>query len=275
MKASLPGLGLLVLTVALAACGGGGGSNGSGADAGNNGGNNDAPPPTFAVGGTVSGLPDGAQLSVTDNGESAQTISTNGPFTLNTKVPSGTSYSISVGTQPAGYQCAITEGSGTVAASDIANVAIACTQITATVGGSVDGLISTGLVLANGNDTLNVPANATTFTMPTAVASGADYNIVVRSSPTGSRCTVNNGSGTGGDTPASNSKVSCEPATASELYAFGSPPGASYPAGALVEGPDGNLYGASQGGGENDLGTVFMITPDGTQTVLHSFSGDS
>ncbi|WP_129778590.1 choice-of-anchor tandem repeat GloVer-containing protein [Peristeroidobacter soli] len=308
MKVSLSWLGVILITANLAACGGDGGrinnsgnidnndggstDNGSGGtgnvdnndggsadngsgDTGDNGGNHDTPPPNFSIGGTVAGLPDGGQLSILDNGASTQTISANGPFTLSASVPTGTSYSISLDTQPPGYQCAVTQGSGTVAASNITDVTIACTQITATVGGSIDGLTATGLVLANGSDTLNVPANATTFTMPTAVASGTAYNIVVRSSPTGSRCTVNNGSGTGGDTPASNSKVSCEPATGSELYAFGGPPGASYPAGALVQGPDGNLYGASEDGGENDLGTVFMITPDGTQTVLYSFSGDS
>jgi hypothetical protein len=35
------------------------------------------------------------------------------------------------------------------------------------VGGSVSGLTAAGLVLASGSDTLNVSANATSFTMPT------------------------------------------------------------------------------------------------------------
>jgi uncharacterized repeat protein (TIGR03803 family) len=283
MKASLRGLSLLVLTVALAACGGGGGgsinTNGNGANAGNNGapgtgndgGNHDTPPPNFSIGGTVAGLPDGGQLSILDNGASTQTISANGPFTLSATVPSGTSYSISLDTQPPGYQCAVTQGSGTVAASNITDIAIACTQITATVGGSISGLNATGLVLANGNDTLNVPATMTTFTMPTAVASGATYNVVVRSHPVNVRCTVSNGSGTGGDSAVSNIGVTCGPASLSTLYSFGNAEDGKDPSPGLIQGSDGNLYGTTSHGGAYDSGTVFRITPAGEHTVLWSF----
>ena len=41
----------------------------------------------------------------------------------------------------------------------------------------------------------------------------------------------------------------------------------------MVEGRDGNLYGTTPRGGSPDLGTVFRLTPDGTFTVLHTFSG--
>jgi uncharacterized repeat protein (TIGR03803 family) len=39
----------------------------------------------------------------------------------------------------------------------------------------------------------------------------------------------------------------------------------------LVQATDGNFYGTAQGGGVNDLGTVFKITTRGTLTTLHSF----
>jgi len=41
----------------------------------------------------------------------------------------------------------------------------------------------------------------------------------------------------------------------------------------LVQGTDGNFYGITAGGGSSYFGTVFKITPDGSLTVLHSFSG--
>jgi uncharacterized repeat protein (TIGR03803 family) len=47
--------------------------------------------------------------------------------------------------------------------------------------------------------------------------------------------------------------------------------GPSYP-GIVAQGRDGNLYSTTPGGGADDYGTVFQITPDGTLTVLHSFS---
>jgi uncharacterized repeat protein (TIGR03803 family) len=60
------------------------------------------------------------------------------------------------------------------------------------------------------------------------------------------------------------------------LYSFGAL--ADDPAGGfsqLVEGTDGNLYGASAFGGANNQGTVFKITPAGVLTVIYSFAGGS
>jgi uncharacterized protein (TIGR03437 family) len=41
----------------------------------------------------------------------------------------------------------------------------------------------------------------------------------------------------------------------------------------LVQGSDGNFYGTTGEGGQIGNGTVFKLTPDGTLTTLHSFSG--
>jgi uncharacterized repeat protein (TIGR03803 family) len=42
----------------------------------------------------------------------------------------------------------------------------------------------------------------------------------------------------------------------------------------LILGHDGNFYGTTSSGGANDgAGTVFRITPDGTETLLYSFGG--
>jgi uncharacterized repeat protein (TIGR03803 family) len=61
------------------------------------------------------------------------------------------------------------------------------------------------------------------------------------------------------------------------LYSFGgSPDGNSDDTqiyASLVQGTDGNFYGTTPGGGTNDDGTVFQITPNGDETVLHSFIG--
>lgn len=59
------------------------------------------------------------------------------------------------------------------------------------------------------------------------------------------------------------------------LYAFlGSPDGAN-PYGGLVKGSDGNFYGTTASGGIYNAGTVFRITPAGSETVLYSFSGSA
>src|SRR6202050_4031648 len=48
--------------------------------------------------------------------------------------------------------------------------------------------------------------------------------------------------------------------------------GPPYPSG-LIQGEDGNFYGVTSKGGGDNYGTVFKITPAGTLTTLHSFSG--
>jgi uncharacterized repeat protein (TIGR03803 family) len=47
-----------------------------------------------------------------------------------------------------------------------------------------------------------------------------------------------------------------------------------YPVAALVQVPNGNLYGTTYHGGSHGFGTVFEITPSGTLTTRHSFRGE-
>jgi uncharacterized repeat protein (TIGR03803 family) len=59
------------------------------------------------------------------------------------------------------------------------------------------------------------------------------------------------------------------------LYSLGSQSGdGHYPYGNLVADKEGNLYGTTNGGG-NDYGTVFEITSAGTEKVLYSFGSQS
>ena len=57
----------------------------------------------------------------------------------------------------------------------------------------------------------------------------------------------------------------------SNLHSFGnSPDDGQYPAG-IVKGSDGNIYGTTGGGGTNNVGTIFRISPSGAYTILYSF----
>ncbi len=47
------------------------------------------------------------------------------------------------------------------------------------------------------------------------------------------------------------------------------------PGASLIQGSDGNFYGTTKAGGASGQGTVFKITPGGTLTILHSFTGAS
>jgi hypothetical protein len=69
------------------------------------------------------------------------------------------------------------------------------------VQGTIDGLNNSGLVLANGSDTLPVPAGATSFVMPRQIPYGTDYNVTVLASPAHQTCApVSGASGNAGHT---------------------------------------------------------------------------
>lgn len=64
--------------------------------------------------------------------------------------------------------------------------------------------------------------------------------------------------------------------TLTTLYNFCSQSGCAdggYPHAGLIQATDGNFYGEAGAGGTRGDGTVFKITPSGTLTTLHSFSG--
>jgi uncharacterized repeat protein (TIGR03803 family) len=57
------------------------------------------------------------------------------------------------------------------------------------------------------------------------------------------------------------------------LYSFAGGTDGANPATALVQGSDGNFYGAASGGGSYNNGTLFQITANGALTSLYSFTG--
>jgi hypothetical protein len=81
------------------------------------------------------------------------------------------------------------------------------TGTTYSIGGSITGLTTSGLVLQNNlADDLTVASGATTFTFATQV-SGA-YSVTVKTQPTGLTCAVSNGNGTA-SANVTNASISC------------------------------------------------------------------
>jgi uncharacterized repeat protein (TIGR03803 family) len=66
--------------------------------------------------------------------------------------------------------------------------------------------------------------------------------------------------------------ASVQPASFRVLYQFTNPTDGGGPAGRLVRDDHGNLYGVG-GGGPDNYGVVFKLSPGGQETVLYSFSG--
>jgi N-acetylneuraminic acid mutarotase len=166
------------------------------------------PPVTVTLGGTINGLT--ANGLVLANGGSTVSVSSGATsFVFPSPVTAGTTYAVSVQTTPAGLTCSVANGSATAGTANISNVVVTCSPLSFTVGGSVAGLNGSGLVLANGTDTLSVPSGATSFTMPTPVASGSGYTVMVATQPTGLSCSVQGGSNTVGTANVTNIAVTC------------------------------------------------------------------
>lgn len=96
---------------------------------------------TFSVGGSVSGLGAGQSVVLQINGANNLTVSTNGGFTFPAQIASGSTYAVMVVASPANMTCVVTNGSGSVAASNVTNTSVSC-SVTACVpscGGRVCG----------------------------------------------------------------------------------------------------------------------------------------
>lgn len=149
----------------------------------------------FAVGGMISGL-NGTGLVLRNNAADDLALAVDGPFAFPVPVASGAGYAVTVQAQPAGQVCSVGQATGTVGAGLVTSVVVTCSTQSYTVGGSVSGLVASGLVLQNnGADDVSVVSGASSVTFPTPVAHGASYAVTVATQPVGLTCTVSNGSG--------------------------------------------------------------------------------
>jgi hypothetical protein len=119
--------GFIVVALFLAGCGGGGGGGPSPAPP------SPPPPPpppptTYTVGGTVTGLTGSVVLQ--NNGGSDLTVAANGAFTFTPALANGSTYSVSVKTQPSApaQACTVSSGTGTVSGSNVTGVTVTCTS---------------------------------------------------------------------------------------------------------------------------------------------------
>ncbi len=156
---------------------------------------------TFTVGVTVSGL-SGAGLVLQNNGGNNLPVSANGNYTFSTAIARGSSYNVTILTQPAAQKCAVTNGYGASITGNVTDIQVNCftTTVTYTIGGTVSGLSGTGLLLQNNSgDNLSVSANGS-FTFATAIPSGSIYSVTVLAQPSGpsQTCVVTGGGGTAG-----------------------------------------------------------------------------
>jgi hypothetical protein len=164
--------------------------------------------PDYSLGGMVNGLQAGKSLVLQNNGAGELTVAQSGDFTFPTGFAPGSSYAVTVLTQPAGQTCSIVNGSGELpgavsvlaapAAHGVSNIIVNCSAGAGpfTVSGTIAGLLpGNSIVLQdNGGNDATVSANGG-FVFSTALVSGTAYAVTVLTRPPGQNCSISNGSG--------------------------------------------------------------------------------
>jgi hypothetical protein len=146
-------------------------------------------PQPFQISGTITGLGNTTGLVLSNAGEQISVAANATTFAFTQGVTFGSSWTVTLATQPAGRTCAISNGSGNVPAHDITDVAVTCSVNTYTLGGSISGLSSaSGLQIANNGAVLAVPAGATSFELADALPFGTSYALTVATHPAGLTC---------------------------------------------------------------------------------------
>jgi hypothetical protein len=126
----------------------------------------------------VSGL--SGSVTLLDNSGNALSLSTSGPFTFAASVAQGSTYAVTVGTQPLNQTCTVANGSGTMGNAIVTDVGVNCaTNVpTATAispssgpiaGGTVVTLTGTSFVAGNTTVTIGGTAIAAMVSSPTSL----------------------------------------------------------------------------------------------------------
>jgi uncharacterized repeat protein (TIGR03803 family) len=205
------------------------------------------PSNTYTIGGNLTGLANGQSISLVNNGDTnnALTLTTNGTFTFPTPVVTGTSYAVTIVTQPANEICSIINATGTNVTANVNNISVSCG--------------STNYTYAN----YPIAPQGGAINPSAALIQGTDGNFYGTTTLGG---TIGNGTVF---------KIT-ESGIETVLYNFGTNPNdGANPKASLTIGTDGNFYGTTYSGGTDNKGIVFKITPSGMETVLYRFLGGS
>ncbi|MEP7297032.1 MAG: 3-carboxymuconate cyclase, partial [Burkholderiales bacterium] len=164
----------------------------------------------YTIGGAVTGLASGQQVTLNNNASDPLTLNADGTFTFPTAVSFNGGYAVTVGTQPTGQTCTVANGSGAGVTADIADVAVTCSTNTFTIGGTVTGLASGQQVTLNNNgaNPTTVLANGA-FEFSTPVNFNSSYAVTVATQPTGQTCSVSTGTGAGVTANVTTANISC------------------------------------------------------------------
>ncbi len=154
---------------------------------------------TYTVSGAVSGITGSVSLELRKNGQLADDLPgfSGGNFSFSAAFNSGESYGVSISSQPAGQNCTVNNGSGSISSVDITDVAITCVDIRNPQSGSLSvnpteyfdfstGIASSSTTGADIQGTTNEGVNFGNETVPSIIVG----RRVIRLATSGSLSTV-------------------------------------------------------------------------------------
>lgn len=251
--------------------------------------------PVFTVGGATTGLSAAESVTIQNNGGSPLTLNSNASFTFPASQASRSTYAVTVQSRTPGISCSVINGAGKVGWTNVTNISVSCSAATESVmysfgtGSDANGPFG-GLLMNSAGDFYGTTiwggtnGNGAVFKLSQSGAESIIYSF--GASPDGQNSfsglisdSAGNLYGTTQNAGANNVgevfKISSGGA-ASVLYAFGNLPDGQNPyTGRLIMDSSGNFYGMTTAGGTNNNGTVFKITPAGTESILYSFGTGS
>jgi trimeric autotransporter adhesin len=158
----------------------------------------------YALGGTLDGL-EGSGLALQLNDGDPLPLSSDGDFAFPATLADGSAYAVVVASQPTApnQACTVENGAGIVSGADVADIEVRCTTLHYRVGGSVSGLLGSGLALAlNDGAPLSIAGDGP-FVFDETMPQGSGYAVAVVAAPVDpvQVCAVDNGAGIlgGGD----------------------------------------------------------------------------
>jgi hypothetical protein len=205
----------------------------------------------YTISVAVTGLTSGS-LVVKDNKSIDLTFTTDDTQTFSNVYSSGSTYTVSVKTQPSGETCTLSSNASGTITSDITVTATCVPNYKISV--AVTGLTGTLVVTDSKNSNLTFTKN-TTETFGIAYASGSTYTVTVETQPTGQTCTL--GSNSSG-TITSNITVTATCVT-----------NATYTISVAVTGLTGTLVV------QDNTGAALTFTTNNTQTFSNTYTSGS
>ncbi|TGL88818.1 hypothetical protein EHQ68_08375 [Leptospira congkakensis] len=157
-------------------------------------------PLRYTVGGTITGL-DGITGLVLTNSVDGSTLNVavaSGSFAFTQTYLDGTTYNVSVTTQPNHpvQNCLTTNGSGTIAGANITDIIIACNSTAFPIEVTAVGIASGTLSIRNNNSELLTISTNGLHRFPTNIITNNTYSLQIVGTPANHQCVLSASGGT-------------------------------------------------------------------------------